>query len=212
MTTNPLNIVPADEGIVIDFWHSLCNLSKNHNPTLNNDGARDIAANILRPKNKDFFYLSVNHQGPNVRTCTVNSEQSIVLPSLSVLASEAERPGSDILQLNAFADVDQQNIEQASQSVKIDGVTIDKNSVPNLNAFKVRTAPFLVIYPPLNLFSARPGPSSAVADGAYLVLQGFEAGSSHDIHFEGIINVPEDQDSLEYRTYNEDLTYKLKII
>lgn len=109
--------------------------------------------------------------------------------------------------MNSFADVDHQNIDQNSRRVRIDG-----NFVANLNNFRVRTDPFQVDYPLLNLFSASPGPSIAVADGAYLVIQGFEVGEHHEIHFEGTVNVPDNQDSLEHRTYNEDLTYKLTII
>jgi hypothetical protein len=202
-----LNPVPASDQIVMDFWQSLCSLSKNENPTLNNVGDRDEVANNNRPKNKNFFYLSVKHEGSNVRNCEVGSDQSVVIPSLSFLASEAERPGSTIAQLNAFADVDRQNINPGSQFVNI-----NKNSVPNLNNFRVRTPSFKVEYPPLNLFSARPGPSDAVADGCYLVLQGFEKGEIVEIRFGGIVLVPENDDSLEYRTYKEDLTYKLTIV
>jgi hypothetical protein len=208
MTTNPLNPVPASVRIVTDFWQSLCRLPKNENPTLNNDGARDIAANDGREENKDFFYLSVTHQGPNIRECTVDSKQKVVVPSLSFIASEAERPGCNIDKLNSFAEIDHQNIDQASRHVTIDG-----NNVPDLDKFRVQvTDPFKVQYPLLNLFGARPGKSDAVADGAYLVLQGFEVGAHHVIHFAGTVDVPENQDSLEYRTYNEGLTYKLTII
>ena len=202
-----LNPVPASEQIVIDFWQSLCSLSKDENPTLNNDGNKDVAANNLRPTNNSLFYLTVHHQGPNIRECDIEAKKSIVIPSLSFIASEAERPGSNIANLNLFADVDHQNINQASRRVTIDG-----KNVPNLNNFRVRTGPFQVDYPPLNLFSTRPGPSPAVSDGAYLVLQGFKVGEHHEIHFEGIVDVPDNQDSLEYRTYYEDLTYKVTII
>jgi hypothetical protein len=209
MGTPTWKVNAANPNIVIDFWQSLCSLSKDQNPTLNNNGNKDIVANSLRQSNSDFFYLSVNHEGPDIRECSVNSKQSIVVPSLSFLASEAERPESTIPELEAFADVDHQNINQASRRVVIDGTP-----VPNVDRFRVPyvdTGTFDVNYPNLNLFSARPGDSIAVADGAYLVVQGFETGP-HEIHFEGIVNVPQNQDSLEYRTYFENLTYKLTIV
>lgn len=78
MTRNPLNIVQANVGIVTDFWQSLCSLSKNQNPTLNNNGNRDIVANNLRGTNKDFFYLSVRHQGPNIRQCDVEAKKALL--------------------------------------------------------------------------------------------------------------------------------------
>jgi hypothetical protein len=37
-------------------------------------------------------------------------------------------------------------------------------------------------------------------------MQGFEVGAHHDLKFAGIIKVPENQDSLEYRTYFEDVS------
>jgi hypothetical protein len=208
MTTNPLNPVKASEEIVIDFWQSLCKLPRKQNPTFNNDGARDIDANNFREGNKDFFYLSVTHEGPNIRECTVDSDQKVLVPSLSFLASEAERPESSTNKLNSFSEIDHDSIDQVSRHVTIDG-----NDISNLDSFRVpiKTA-FQVFFPDPNLFSARPGDSDAVADGAYLVLQGFEARSHHIIHFAGTVNIPENQDSLEYRTYNEDLTYKLTII
>jgi len=202
-----LNIVPASKQTVVDFWQSLCSLPRNNNPTLNNGGNRDEVANSNRITNPNFFYLSVNHGGPNVRNCRVNSEQSVVIPSVSFLASEAERPGSTINDLTAFANVDQQNIKPNSQFV-----TINKNSVPNLNNFRVQTEPFKVDYPPLNLFNAEDKESDAVADGCYLVLQGFKKDDIVEIRFGGTVLVPDNQDSLEYRTYNEDLTYKLEIV
>jgi hypothetical protein len=202
-----LNLVPANQQIVEDFWQSLCSLPRNQNPTFYNEGSKDEDANNIRQSNNGFFYLSVNHEGSNVRNCEVSSNQSVVIPSLSVLASEKERPGSTDNQLNAFATVDQQYIEPNSQYV-----IIDKKPVTNLNNFRVRTNVFEVKYPSLNLFNAVPGDSHAVADGTYLVLQDFAKGEMVEISFGGTIHVPDDQDSLEYRTYYEDLTYNLKIV
>jgi hypothetical protein len=207
MTTNPLNLVPANAGIVTDFWESLCSLPKDKNPTINNDGARDIAANNLRKKNNDFFYLSFNLSGATKRECDVDSKKRVVIPTLSFIATVSERPGSNIAKLHSFADIDHQNIVEDSRHVTIDG-----DDVPNLDRFRVKTDPFKVEFPPLNLFSVDAGLSDAVADGGYPVLQGFTVGDHHTIHYEGTIEVPEDQDSIEYRTYNEDLTYELTII
>jgi hypothetical protein len=217
-----LTIGPASEGTVIDFWQSLCRLSKDRNPAYSNGGSRDEIVNNLR-EDKSFFYLSVSHQGQNIRDCTINSNQKVVVPSLSFLASEAEREGSDIEELNSFADIDQNNIEQGTQKVTIERIIssrVRKKSqlkdeesivISDFRQFKLRTFPFQVIYPPQNLFSARSGPSIAIADGAYLVIKGFEDKAEYKIHFEGTINAPDDKDSLEYRTYKEDLTYNLKI-
>lgn len=198
-----LNIASATPQIVMDFWETLCNLPRNENPAYNNTGIRDEIAN----KNKDVFYLSVNHEGPNVRNCEVNSNQSVVISSLSVLASEKERPGSTDNQLRTFATVDQQGIVPDSQYV-----IINNQPVLNLNTFKVQTDVFDVDYPLLNLFSANQGNSHAVADGTYLVLPGFEKGTIVNIRFGGTIRAPDSQDSLDYRTYYEDLRYKLTVV
>jgi hypothetical protein len=191
----------AKEETVMEYWDWFCKLNKRDNPALNNDGDLDEKHNT----NKDYFFLSPCIGGASNRICNVPSGKRILIPSLSCLASTGEGEGLNIDDLNRFADVDHENI--VYRRIEIDG----KPLVGDLEKrYRIRTEkPFKVNYPAHAIFNAKPGESDAVADGVYIICE-FPPGE-HIVHFEGRINVPEDQDSLEPREYLEDVTYTLRI-
>jgi hypothetical protein len=194
-------LLAADEKIVKDYWKWLCNLNKHDNPALNNDGDLDEIHNT----NEDYFFLSPCIGGASDRICNVNSDKKILIPSLSCLSSVAERPGSNIDDLNKFTDVDHENI--VYRKIEIDG----KPLVGNLEQrYRIRTKePFKVVYPDHAIFNAKAGQSEAVADGVYIVCK--LPPGEHIVHFEGKISLSEEDESLESRDYLEDVTYTLKV-
>lgn len=192
----------ADPKIVEKYWKWLCKIPRAQNPTLNNDGDKDVVANTNR--NDEYFFLSFVLGGASRRICKVPQGKKILIPSLSFLASEAERPKSSDGDLDNFANTDYDNIEY--RSIEVDGTPI----VGNMDRFRVRTGPFEVDYDQNPIFNARPGKSNAVADGNYLVWEPSEKGQ-HIIHFDGRIDLPEEGNSLESRDYVEDVTYTLVV-
>ncbi|MGA7368743.1 MAG: hypothetical protein WBX01_06400 [Nitrososphaeraceae archaeon] len=208
MSMNPVPL-KADYGIVKDFWRWVCGFPKAENPTIKSSGAKDELANNARKSNADFFYLSFNFSGPSRRLCTVRSGKKILIPSLSFIAVDidfCEEFGSRISDLTRFAQIDHENI--ASRRITIDGITLEDD----LDQFRVHTDPFEVDFPDNAIFGLPAGHSHAVADGGYLVLEELSSGKDHEIRFEGRIEIPETDNSLEYRTYEEDVTYTLKVI
>lgn len=195
-----INVVEANEEIVKDFWVWICGLSKPANPAINNKGSKDVQANYARKTNTQYFYLSFSLDGENERRCTIAPGMIPMIPSLCFIGSEAERPGLTEDELNDFANIDYANIVE--RHVEIDG-----KAVEDLDRFRIHTKPFFVTYPHLNIFAAQEGRSMAVADGAYLLLEDFTG--EHNIHFKGKIGVPENQNSFEHRTYEQDITYIL---
>jgi hypothetical protein len=205
MNPEPLK---ADEKIVIDFWQWLCGFPKDENPTVRSSGAKDKLTNSARTSNADFFYLSFKLSGPSGRVCTVESGKKILIPSLSFIAVDidfCEKSGSRISDLTRFAQIDHDSI--VSRNITIDGNRVEGN----LDRFRVPTKPFEVEFPANAIFGVPAGHSNAVADGGYLVLEELSTGD-HEIRFEGRIEVPEKVDSLEYRTYEEDVTYTLEVV
>src|SRR5919106_4279840 len=119
----------ANEKIVEEYWQWLCKLNKHESPALNNDGDLDEKYNTT----KDYFFLSPCLGGASSRICKVRANKKILIPSLSCLSSAAERQGSNIDDLNKFADVDRDNI--VYRMIEIDG----KPLVGNLERYRIRT-------------------------------------------------------------------------
>lgn len=192
----------ANAETIKDFWQWLCSLPKPENPAINNNGTKDVLANHLRGTNVDFFYLSFRLGGSKERICTIPHGIKVLIPSLAVIASEAEKPGSTVTDLRRFIDTDHENI--IYRRIEIDG-----ESILGLERFRVYTHPFEVVFPEKAIFNARAGTSMAIADGVYVVWVPPEG--EHVIHFEGKIGVSEEADSLRANEYEEDVRYVLKV-
>jgi hypothetical protein len=202
MSKDSIIPVPASEEVVKKYWKWLCSLPKPVNPTIGNDGDKDVKAN---DPNNEYLFLSFVLSGGSKRICTIPHGKKVVIPSLSCISSEAERPESSDDDLQRFADIDHDNIEY--RRIEIDG----KPLVGDLDKrFRIRTGPFDVQFPEKAIFNVRAGRSRAVADGVYVVWA--PPKGEHIIHFEGKIDVPEEEESLENRDYLEDVTYTLKVI
>jgi hypothetical protein len=181
----------ATPEIVQEYFKWFCSFPKSESPGLYNDGDRSIAANKSSLKSDEYIFLSPVIAGTSRRNLgTIQRGKKILIPSLSFIGSEFERPGSQVSQLYKFADVDHDNIEY--RRIEIDG----KPLVGDLESrFKVRTEPFEVEYPDKAIFGVPKGVSKAVADGVYIVWE--PPIGEHEIHFEGKIEIPDNQDSLE---------------
>jgi hypothetical protein len=203
MSTGSLSRATAE--LVQEYFKWFCSFPKSTNPALHNDGDRSIVANKSPIKSEEYIFLSTVLSGPSQRKLgIVKKGKKILIPSLSCIASASERPGSQVPQLEKFADIDHDNI--VYRSIEIDG----KPLVGDLESrFRVRTKDFEVEYPNNAIFGVSKGLSKAVADGVYIVWEPPEG--EHEIHFEGKIDTPEDGDSLETRDYVENVTYNFKV-
>jgi hypothetical protein len=203
MSNDKLN--RATPEIVQEYFRWFCSFPKSTSPGLHNDGDRSIAANKSDLKSDEYLFLSPVLSGTSRRNLgIVQKGKKILIPSLSFIGSESERPGSQVPQLYKFADIDHDNI--VYRRVEIDG----KPLVGDLESrFRVRTEPFEVEYPVNAIFGVSKGLSKAVADGVYIVWE--PPMGEHVIHFEGKIDLPEEEDSLESSDYVENVTYALRV-
>jgi hypothetical protein len=196
----------AEPEIVQKYWEWLCKLPKPKNPAVDNDGDRDVEANKFSPLSDEYVFLSFVLSGTSHRNIgTIPQNKKILVPSLSCIASTAElKDGATDTELSKFADIDHDNIEY--RRIEIDG----KPLVGDLDRFRVRTKPFDGIsFPQKAIFNVREGPARAIADGVYIVWE--PPIGEHIIHFEGKIDLPEQQESLESRDYVEDVTYTFRV-
>ena len=195
----------ATPEIVQQYFKWFCSFPKSTSPGLYNDGDRTIEANKSSLKSDEYIFLSPVLSGTHRRNIgTVQHGKKILIPSLSFIGSDFERPGSQVPQLYKFADIDHDNIEY--RRIEIDG----KPLVGDLESrFRVRTEPFEVEYPGNAIFGVPKGLSKAVADGVYIVWE--PPIGEHEIHYEGKIDLPEEEDSLESSDYVEDVSYTLRV-
>jgi hypothetical protein len=205
------NLIPgtqvASEENVIRFWKNICNVPRDENPCIDNNGERDQPFNDIA-KGPSIFYLSSQREGPGVRQVDIPDGMNIFLPLLGVVATEFESPNSPVPDLKALAKIDQASIKELS--VEINGQQFTKQ---DLNAYIVSTNVFDVVFPDHEqaIYQGNCGPkeSKAVADGRYLIMDPLSKGEARIIHIRGNILVDPGVRCLE-RGFNEDLTYILK--
>jgi hypothetical protein len=146
--------------------------------------------------NSSVFYLSGSGgAGPVQRTCIVPAGKGVLIPVMTVIATEKEYPGLSMQELVDTAKSDQDNV--ASLSLVINGTSY---SFDNLKKYRTDTAEFQVVFPKAGLFGiTEEGPSKAVADGYYLLTEPLERGT-YQLHFKGTIpSIP----------FSEDIKYTL---
>ena len=187
------------------FWKNICKLSRDENPSINNDGQKDQTFNTIIG-DANTFYLSSQREGSSQRKVRVPAGMKIFIPLLAVVTTEFESPNSDVPGLEALAKIDQASIKQLT--VDFEG---QQYSAKDLDNYIVTTDGFDVEFPPLAaqaVFQGHCGPqkSKAVADGRYLIIE--PLSKELTIRIKGNILVDPGVRSLE-RDFSEDLTYTL---
>lgn len=189
----------AEEKVVEEYWKWLCLLPKTENPAFDNDGDIDMVANSSNPLKDKYIFLSFALAGSSQRVCTIPRGKKVLIPSLSCIVSS---PNLSNEQLVKLADVDHDNIEY--RRIMIDGTPLRGDLEEK---YRVRTSLFTVTYPQNAIHNSSAGSYQGIADGVYIVWE--PTPGQHIVHFEGKIDVPIDEESIEPRDYIEDVTYTL---
>jgi hypothetical protein len=113
--------------------------------------------------NSTIFYLNGNPGGEVTRTCTIPSGLGLFIPIITVEFSTAEAPNTTVEELHRLAKNDQDNVKTLSLKIN------DKEfSYDELKKYRTHTRDFQVTFPENAIFGAKPGPSTAVADGFHV--------------------------------------------
>jgi hypothetical protein len=185
--------------VVEEYWKWLSLLSKPENPAFDNDGGIDMVANNSNPLKDKYIFLSFALTGSSQRRCTIPRGKKVLIPSLSCIVSS---PSLSNEQLMKLADVDHDNIEY--RRIIIDGKSLRGDLEKK---YRVRTNLFTVTYPQNAIHNSPAGSYQGIADGAYIIWE--PTPGRHIVHFEGKIDVPTAEESIEPRDYIEDVTYTL---
>lgn len=163
---------------VIAWWKWLISIPKDRNPDPDNTGER--SAEGQDPKFPVFFLSSGNPDNKIQRKCEIPSNKGIFIPIMPVEVSDKEVDEiknmksklSIIDYMKRKAKKDQDGVTELY--LKIDE---DEYQLETLRKFRInQTYVFDVIFPSNNIYDREPGPSKAVADGHYIIINPLSKG------------------------------------
>ena len=163
-------------------------------PVASNPVLDDSGAACTNGQSGAVWFLAGTSGGDATRNCVVPPGKTLFFPIINSVVSTAHLPGADEATLRRAADTiidDAFGLE----------VTIDRETVADLTAFRVQSPLFTFEVPTDNLLGADPGAYEGVDDGFYVMLPPLPAGN-HTIEFEG---------ALPTFGFSLDVTYHLTV-
>jgi hypothetical protein len=172
------------EDLIKNYWKFTCKISKNRNPSIDNDGQKDEIAN--QNSNAPVFYLNSSDKGDDLveRSCKVPAGKGIFIP-FGVEISTGEKPNSSIDELKRIARKDQDSARNLS--IKLDGIEVN-----NIDSYRKSTNEFRLEFPNNALFGCPQGTFDAVADGFYIITKPLSPESPHTVEIKGGVSHSED--------------------
>jgi predicted secreted protein with PEFG-CTERM motif len=148
------------------------------------------------------WFLLGSGGGKAERSCTVPAGKAILIPNIIIECSYAEDQS-----LQDVADLEMCAKEGIDVTTEI-WTTIDGESLPESEIYRVKSEPFNFTFPENNVFSAPAGPTQGVSDGYWTFIRPLPPGN-HTIHLGG---VQVDYTVTTPTNFVEDSTYHLTIV
>ena len=185
------------EDWTIRFWQWLLPIPEDRNPMTDTTGEHcGEGQNSTSP----VFFLVFSGGGSAVRTCDVPAGKAIFIPINVVECSYAEFPGAKTEEeLHTCAEED----ESSNPGLFL---SVDGREFKNLEKYRVHSRAFNVSFAENNVFATNPGPTRAVSDGYWVILEPLSPGK-HDIHFKASLTNP----TTGILFYNDDLKYTINV-
>ena len=185
------------EDWTIKFWQWLLPIPEDRNPMTDTTGEH-----CGERQNSTFpvFFLVFSGGGSAVRTCDVPAGKAILVPINVVECSYAEFPGAKTEEeLHTCAEED----ESSNPGLFL---SVDGREFKNLEKYRVHSRAFNVSFAENNVFATTPGPTRAVSDGYWAILEPLSPGK-HDIQFKASLTNP----TTGILFYNDDLKYTINV-
>lgn len=177
------------------WWTWLMQIPSSVNP-INDKMGEQCARNQQGP----VWFLAGSQQTVE-RHCTIPHGMALFIPTFTTECSYAEdaRLHTEEQLRSCAINSDQGGVAQIS----IDGVNLK-----DLQNYKVQSPLFNVIFPQDNIFGARPGPTQAISDGIFIIVQPLAPGN-HVIHSSSgvVLGNP----TLGAQGFASDVTYHLTV-
>jgi hypothetical protein len=178
------------------WWAWALSIPQDQNPT--ND---DTGKNCEQRQTGPVWFLAGTSGGSAVRECTVPHGKAIFFPILNSECSYSEFPSfSTEAELRSCS----KSLFDLVTNLKL---TINGSRVQNLEQYRVESPLFNVTFPASNIYGVPPGPSQAVSDGFWIMLNPLPVGK-HQISFGG---TGVDFTSTGKENFGTDVTYNLNV-
>jgi hypothetical protein len=169
------------EDWTIKYWQWLLSMPVDVSPRTDTTGERCTQEQEDSP----VFFLVGAGGGVVERTCTVPAGKAILVPVAHVECSFAEFSefgGETEEKLHTCAEEDQ-------SSNPLLFLSVDGREFKELDSYRIHSRAFDVNFPSNALFGAKAGPSRAVSDGYWIILEPLPVGE-HEIHFKNTLTNP----------------------
>jgi hypothetical protein len=142
------------------------------------------------------------HRFSEKRSCEVPAGKGLLIPVMEVEWNDKETPGASIEELHASAKKDQDSVN--SLYLKVDD---KKYKYADLLKYRTHTDGFDVVFPDNGIYGViEGGPTTAVADGFYILTEPLTKGN-HTVHFKSSI-ICLDPDCVE-PNFAQDVIYDI---
>lgn len=165
-----------------EWWKQMFTTPGNENPLLDSTGS-SVLKGLAAANNEVLFLAGVfNTSGTAVRTATIPAGKSLFFPIINFVYDSVEV--SPVMTPDAM----QQALAERMATVKDMSVTIDGQSVPDLNSYRAIGERFSYTTGPDHIWGYRQGMRVAdvVSDGYYLGLKPLSKGA-HTIRIKGAV-------------------------
>ena len=155
------------------FWTWLLEIPSSVNP-INDDTGEQCARNQEGP-----MWFLIGGPLPAERYCIVPQDKALFIPTFTTECAFAE---------DASLHTEEQLRSCALNSNQggVAEVIVDGVSLKDLEDYRVQSPLFNFTFPQDNSFGAPPGPTQAVSDGIFIILEPLSPGN-HTIHAKGVV-------------------------
>jgi hypothetical protein len=178
------------------WWQWLISTPQPNSPLVDKTGK-----NCGQNQNAPVWFLAGTEGGAAARTCTIPAGKAILFPIINSECSYSERPTlkteSDLAECAKV-----QNNPTTNLQASVDGLNLQQ-----LDKYRVTSPLFSLTFPTKNIFGSPVGPTQAVADGWYMLLQPLAPGK-HELHFSGLTPA---NPTTGQSNFSVDLTYHLLV-
>jgi hypothetical protein len=183
------------EDWTIKFWQWLLPIPADKNPMTDTTGER---CRENQNSSSPIFFLVFLGGGSAVRTCDVPVGKAILVPVNVVECSFAEMNVKTEEELRRCAEED----ESSNPGLFL---SVDRKQFKDLETYRVHSRAFDTNIPENPIFG-KPGPTRAVSDGYWVILEPLTPGK-HDIHFKASLTNP----ITGILFYNDDMKYTINV-
>ena len=185
------------EDWTIKFWQWLLSIPVPKNPAVDQTGE---FCQEQQNDDQPVFFLVFSGSGGADRTCNIPAGKAILIPVNVVECSFVELPAAKTEEeLHTCATED----ESSNPGLFL---SVDGREFKELEKYRVHSRAFNFTLPEDPWLPGEPGPSRAVSDGYWVILEPLPPGK-HDIHFKASLTNP----TTGILFYSDDLKYTVNV-